>query len=146
MKRREFIKAGMIGGGIGVTGLWTTSCTTPASRSPERKTAADTPPDPVSVRYDMNSTEGKKQLETYIKAVVYMKQQPATVVVNNQKVPNGLSWSQQAAVHLNHCPHFKWNFLPWHRDYIKRFENIVRHISNDDTFTLPYWDWTANPN
>jgi tyrosinase len=33
-------------------------------------------------------------------------------------------------------------FLPWHRMYVYFFERIVRKISNDPTFTLPYWNYS----
>ena len=33
-------------------------------------------------------------------------------------------------------------FLPWHREFLHIFENRLRQ--EDDTVTIPYWDWTAN--
>ena len=43
-------------------------------------------------------------------------------------------------------PHFSgdWNlFLPWHRMYLAAFEDVIRSVLDDPTFTLPYWDYTA---
>ena len=34
-------------------------------------------------------------------------------------------------------------FLPWHRMYVFYFERICRRILGDDTFTLPYWNYTS---
>ena len=34
-------------------------------------------------------------------------------------------------------------FLPWHRAYLLYFETELQHMLNDNTFALPYWDWTA---
>ena len=35
--------------------------------------------------------------------------------------------------------HEKENFLPWHRFYLLRFENLLRRV--DCRVTIPYWDW-----
>lgn len=34
------------------------------------------------------------------------------------------------------------NFLPWHRMFLLYFESIVRDAAGDDSFTLPYWNYT----
>ena len=34
-------------------------------------------------------------------------------------------------------------FLPWHRQFILNFESKLRE--HDDTVSLPYWDWAADP-
>jgi hypothetical protein len=33
-------------------------------------------------------------------------------------------------------------FLPWHRMYVLFFEQIIRNVSGNAAFTLPYWDYT----
>jgi hypothetical protein len=33
-------------------------------------------------------------------------------------------------------------FLPWHRLYVQCFEDLIRAVSGDNCFTLPYWDYT----
>ncbi len=35
-------------------------------------------------------------------------------------------------------------FLPWHRLYVDYFERIIRKVSGDDAFTLPYWDYSSS--
>lgn len=55
------------------------------------------------------------------------------------------SWASQAKIHFNNCPHSNWFFLPWHRAFIKYFEDLCRQASGDPNFSLPYWDWTTNP-
>lgn len=35
-------------------------------------------------------------------------------------------------------------FLPWHRMYLRRFEERLQAASGDATFALPYWDWAAD--
>ncbi len=33
-------------------------------------------------------------------------------------------------------------FLPWHRQYLHEYEQMLREVSGDPTLALPYWDWT----
>ena len=35
------------------------------------------------------------------------------------------------------------HFLPWHRLFIYHFEKIVRDLSGDDNFALPYWGYIS---
>lgn len=35
-------------------------------------------------------------------------------------------------------------FLPWHRAFLIRFEQLVGDQLDDPTFGLPYWDWTGD--
>ena len=37
--------------------------------------------------------------------------------------------------------HMNPNFLPWHREYLRRFESELRRVSGDQSITIPYWDW-----
>ncbi len=34
-------------------------------------------------------------------------------------------------------------FLPWHRMFVFFFESIIRKVSGQPSFTLPYWDYSA---
>jgi tyrosinase len=36
-------------------------------------------------------------------------------------------------------------FLPWHRYFVYYFEEIIRSVLQDATFTLPYWDYLGGP-
>jgi tyrosinase len=55
------------------------------------------------------------------------------------------SWVFQASIHLNHCTHGNFFFLPWHRAYLLYFEAICRAASGNPGFMLPYWNWTNDP-
>ena len=33
-------------------------------------------------------------------------------------------------------------FLPWHREFLHRFDQMLQAMSGDPTMTTPYWDWT----
>ncbi len=60
------------------------------------------------------------------------------------------SWTYQAAIHgksapnkllWNQCQHEGWFFLPWHRMFLLRFEEIVREAIGSTDWTLPYWNY-----
>src|SRR5581483_2685031 len=69
-------------------------------------------------------------------AIAAMRALPAT---------DGRNWTNQAKVHNSKCWHNSWFFFPWHRDYLMRFENIIRQQCKDDSFVIPYWNWTEHP-
>ena len=55
------------------------------------------------------------------------------------------NWFRNAFVHFMDCPHGNWWFYVWHRGYIGYFEQTIRALSNDQHFTLPFWDWSKLP-
>src|ERR1700733_6673933 len=87
-------------------------------------------------RYNATSPEGKKMLASYAKGVDAMLKLPAD---------NPQNWFRNAFVHLMDCPHGNWWFYVWHRGYVGYFEQTIRALSGDDTFAMPYWDWTQLP-
>ncbi|HEY5712312.1 MAG TPA: tyrosinase family protein [Allosphingosinicella sp.] len=62
----------------------------------------------------------------------------------------GPSWSDLCAIHgslaggFNKCPHGNWYFLPWHRAYLLMYERMIRSVTSNNAFAMPYWDWAAN--
>jgi tyrosinase len=42
-------------------------------------------------------------------------------------------------------PHQGPQFLPWHREILRRFESELARVTGDSAFALPYWDWTSDP-
>ena len=64
-----------------------------------------------------------------------------------QALPNTdpRNWNNQANIHLNHCPHGGWFFLPWHRAYLYYFERICRELTGESDWGLPYWNWSTHP-
>jgi tyrosinase len=100
------------------------------SKTMIRKSAAS------RIRKEINTLSATDpDLLAYKKAVSVMKQRPAS---------DPTSWSFQAKIHQNFCPHRNWFFLPWHRAYLKQFEEICRAASGQPDFNLPYWNWTKN--
>ena len=87
---------------------------------------------------------------SYRKAIAAMKALPST---------NPLSWGYQAAIHgtcmagnmlaWNTCEHGIFSpggfgspyFFVWHRMYLYWFERIIRKMSCDPGWALPYWNW-----
>ncbi|HTC92863.1 MAG TPA: tyrosinase family protein [Terriglobales bacterium] len=65
-----------------------------------------------------------------------------------------LSWAFQAAIHgttlspplptWNKCEHGTDFFWSWHRMYLYWFERIIRKMSGDKDWALPYWNWTSS--
>jgi tyrosinase len=87
-------------------------------------------------RHNVTSPEGQKMLASYAKGVAAMLKLPADHPQN---------WFRNAFIHLMDCPHGNWWFYVWHRGYLGFFERTIRALSGDETFALPYWDWTELP-
>jgi tyrosinase len=87
-------------------------------------------------RYNVTSPGGQKALASYAKGVAAMLKLPADHPQN---------WFRNAFIHLMDCPHGNWWFYVWHRGYLGHFEQTIRALSGDDTFAIPYWDWTQLP-
>jgi len=87
-------------------------------------------------RYNVTSPQGMKALDSYKKAVHKMLQLPPE---------NPQNWFRNAFIHLMDCPHGNWWFYVWHRGYLGNFEQTIRNLSGDQSFAIPYWDWTALP-
>lgn len=81
-------------------------------------------------------------LVSYRKAIKAMKALPTA---------NPLSWDYQAAIHAttlsgshiawNTCEHGTHLFWCWHRMYLYWFERIIRKMSGDPGWALPFWDY-----
>lgn len=74
-------------------------------------------------------------LVTYRNAITQMQALGAGDVFN---------WNSQANIHLNNCPHGNWWLLPWHSAYLVYFERIIRKLTGDAKFAIPYWNWANN--
>jgi hypothetical protein len=81
---------------------------------------------------------------SYRKAIKAMRLLPST---------NPLSWDYQAAIHgtllsgshpaWNSCEHGTYFFWSWHRMYLYWFERIIRKMSGDYGWALPFWNWSS---
>ena len=130
------------------------------------------PPAPVArIRYDVASDEGQAMLKLYASAVAAMMARPEGDPLNwsfqwysdwvRGELDASGKTSEMARIYGNipsaartlaqkmwdgcqaHGPNEDEDFfLPWHRMYVFAFENIIRAVSGDAAFTLPYWDYT----
>ena len=58
--------------------------------------------------------------------------------------PGGVSWwFKQDEIHQATHVHGGPEFLPWHREIVNRFEELLRLINPQ--VSLHYWDWTEDP-
>jgi Common central domain of tyrosinase/Polyphenol oxidase middle domain len=98
---------------------------------------------PVRVRRDVgNLSASSSIMKSYAKAVKAMKALPTS---------DPRSWAYQAAIHgtmasppmvaWNTCEHGTLYFWSWHRMYLYYFERIVRKLSGNPKWALPYWNY-----
>ncbi|MEM7478811.1 MAG: tyrosinase family protein [Planctomycetota bacterium] len=91
----------------------------------------------VRVRRNINAMPADDPiLEVFREAVTKMHELPDT---------DERSWIGQAQIHLDHCHRQPGHFLTWHRQYTLAFEDIVRDVTGEPDWALPYWDWSNNP-
>lgn len=104
----------------------------------------------IPERKAVSSPKAKRDVEVYAEGVRLMKQRSQA----NPKDPIG--WEYQSRMHGNpagteraagepkdwsQCQHGTWFFLPWHRMYLLQFERIIRSLTGEPGFALPYWDY-----
>jgi hypothetical protein len=100
---------------------------------------------PTFTRLDVGGLSATSPtLVSYAKAIKAMQALPST---------NPLSWAYQAAIHgttlsgshpaWNTCQHGTIYFWSWHRMYLYWFERIIRKMSGDANFALPFWNYEA---
>lgn len=52
-------------------------------------------------------------------------------------------WFKQDQIHQATHVHKQPSFLPWHRELVNRFEELLQQV--DPGVALHYWDWTTDP-
>jgi tyrosinase len=118
------------------------------------------------MRYNVLSAQGQAMIRKYAQAVEIMKSTPArdpwswTFWWYTHAIPISKSEAIQqvfggASSPASDLAQKAWwtcqphqngqntdNFLPWHRMYIYFFELQIAAVLRDDTFTLPYWNFS----
>jgi tyrosinase len=69
-------------------------------------------------------------------------------LLKNRAPGQGPNWTDLSNIHgtsagFNLCPHGNWYFLPWHRAYLLMYERMIRSVTSNNAFAMPYWDWSA---
>ncbi|XP_008801177.3 polyphenol oxidase, chloroplastic-like [Phoenix dactylifera] len=104
----------------------------------------------------------RRAAQEVIKDSEYMEKYTTAVRLMKGKPPDH-PWNfyQQALIHCAYCNeaydqvgflnpsvpiqvHFSWLFLPWHRYYLHFYERILGKLIDDDTFTLPFWNFDSD--
>jgi len=126
--RRDVLLHGAIGAGVIASGVSGVAALAAAAVPQRRSLQGMAWNDPI--------------VSTYRDAVGIMKQKAPT---------DKFSWTALSSIHgtdpdtYHYCPHGDWYFLPWHRAFTAMYERVVRKLTHNDAFAMPYWDWTANP-
>jgi hypothetical protein len=64
--------------------------------------------------------------------------------VKTDTPPGGVSWwFKQDEIHQSTHVHFGPEFIPWHREFTNRFEELIRQINPQ--LSLHYWDFRDDP-
>ena len=124
--RRRFLAAGAAGSAVLATGAGRAFADSGATA----KQAARW------IRHDVATPEGQRMLASYARGIEAMLALPPEDPRN---------WFRNAFTHFFDCPHGNWWFYAWHRGYVGHFERIIRRLSGDPGFAMPYWDWTKQP-
>lgn len=91
----------------------------------------------------------RNEKEAFINSVLALKQKPSQMFPPSRNryddyvLIHAMAMTHSGAQHsASMQAHQGPAFLPWHREFIRRFELDLKSI--DARVTLPYWDWTAD--
>ena len=86
-----------------------------------------------------NATQAERN--AYVRAIL-------DADTSNFAFPNGVTfWDMQNVIHsagpIMSAAHGNPAFLPWHREFVNRYEALLQ--KTNPTLKLLYWDWTQDP-
>lgn len=108
------------------------------------------PEDNIIIRKNIISLS-ENEKKHFIEAVLALKQNTRDAVVADNRyddyvLMHAKTMSQPSGTDSSHrmrnLAHRSPIFLPWHREYLIRFEQDLRKEVSD--VAIPYWDWTDN--
>jgi hypothetical protein len=99
-----------------------------------------------------DTTVAMSEKQNYINAINYLATMPQFQFLGDTPQKLGQYWFKQNQQHYfvateymdaNFMAHGSDAFLPWHREFINRYEILLRKAF--PTVTLFYWDWLLDP-
>jgi tyrosinase len=129
LSRRDLLRYTTLAAGLGLASLPLAFSSCESANTPH-------PHPTLPVRRDITTPAAQQDIDTFKSAIIRMQQLPKTDPRN---------WTNQAAIHLNHCRHDSWLLFPWHTAYLYCLEEICRDLTGNPLFALPYWNWTTSP-
>jgi tyrosinase len=98
---------------------------------------------PAGLRVRPNAaTLSSAQKAAYVNAILALKQQPSPWIQGLSTYDTFVLWHRDAFDCGLNAAHMGAAFLPWHRQYLKLFEEQLQAV--DPTVSLAYWDWTVD--
>lgn len=93
----------------------------------------------LSTRRDVTGLSAAER-QAFVDTLHAMKRAPSTYQAGTNAYDYFVATHVEAfRAHVN--AHMGAGFLPWHREFLRRFESEMRRVSGDRTMCLPYWDW-----
>jgi tyrosinase len=99
----------------------------------------------LRIRKDQ-ATLSRGEIKSFVNAVLALKQIPSQLYPPSQNRYDDYVIIHSVSMLMPRADpmpaHQGPAFLPWHREYIRRFELDLQSV--DQRVTLPYWDWTKD--
>jgi tyrosinase len=98
---------------------------------------------PGGVRVRPNAaTLSDTQKTAYVDAILALKQKPSPWIEGLNTYDTFVLWHRDAFDCGLNAAHMGSAFLPWHRQYLRLYEEQLQSV--DPGVVLPYWDWTVD--